>query len=94
MAKNSGSGSRPTSNGQAQPKVVSNRIINKHPRLPQFPRSVGKDDVDVTFGVNITTPTSSKISPRSNSPANQPARPSSGSVVTRINKMRRNDDSD
>jgi hypothetical protein len=83
MAKSSGSGSRPTSNGQAQPKVANNRIVNKHPRLPQYPRSLGTSDVDVTFGVNITTPTSTTdISPRSNSPANQPARPSSGSIVT------------
>jgi hypothetical protein len=94
MAKSSGSSSRPTSNGQAQPKVASNRIVNKHPRLPQYPRSLGASDVDVTFGVNITTPNTTDISPRSNSPANQPARPSSGSIVTSTNKYRRNGSSD
>src|SRR5437868_13672821 len=70
---------RPTNSGE-KPKPASNRIVNHHPRFPQYPRSVGKDDVDVTFGVNIPVPPSNPISGRSNSIATQKPRVVTGSV--------------
>lgn len=83
-------GSRPTTNGQPKPKQVSNRILNKHPQLPQYPRSKGAGDVDVTFGVNISTP---KANEMRGSNATQKPKVVTGSVKTPpANKCRRNSD--
>lgn len=95
MAKGSGRSSRPTTNSTAQPKPVSNRVLNKHPSLQQFPRSKGSGDVDVTFGVNIPFRSGgSPISPRSGSTAITKPSIASGGVPSSTNKYRRDGSSD
>jgi len=81
-------------NSQPKPKPATNRILNHHPRLPQYPRSVGRGDVDITTGVNIPIPSGNPISPRSNSIATDKPRVSSGSIASRPNKYRRDGSSD
>lgn len=85
MARGTGS-KRPTTSG-AKPQPATNRILNGHPRIGPA-RSVGKGDVDTTFGVNIPIPSGNPIAQRSGTIATGKPRVATGSAPVRQNKYR------